>query len=354
MRPFTNRLVSVAAALLVGTAGYTCAAGSESSLKPSPDAALYAYGYHQRPYPLEPGPHLFVDWRYVNPGHVSYTYRGERIQRDRPEEYGPEINSRIDVHPRDVPTGIRIEVQPAGKLGPVIRNDQPWEFFTPYVNLIHHEGKYLLFYNTTTYRLGRSSEGYMVCYAESDDGLNYRKPALGQVEFQGSRENNLVLGPGVCRYGIHGPAIFVDPNAEPAERFKAIYQAAVDQATVERLQAVRPESVTPASHDGTALMGAVSPDGIRWRELEEPLMGHVSDTGTTAYWDERLGRYVGYFRMGVWGRRMIGRAETTDFRRWPRPEMVLAPDPSEAPGSTITPTGRNSTRAPAPCISCFP
>ena len=26
-------------------------------------------------------------------------------------------------------------------------------------------------------------------------------------------------------------------------------------------------------------MGAVSPDGIRWRELEEPLMGHVSDTG---------------------------------------------------------------------------
>ena len=331
MRPFTNRLVLAAAVLLFGIGGYAGAAGAESALKPSPDAALYAYGYHQRPYPLEPGPHLFVDWRYVNPGHVSYTYRGERIQRDRPEEYGPEINSQVEVHPRDVPTGIRIEVQPAGKLGPVIRNDQPWEFFTPYVTLIHHEGKYLLFYNTTTYRLGRSSEGYMVCYAESEDGLNYRKPPLGQVEFQGSRENNLVLGPGVCRYGIHGPAIFVDPTAEPAERFKAIYQAAVDQATVERLQAVRPESVTPASHDGTALMGAVSPDGIRWRELEEPLMGHVSDTGTTAYWDQRLGRYVGYFRMGVWGRRMIGRAETTDFRRWPRPEMVLAPDSAEAP-----------------------
>ena len=143
---------------------------------------------------------------------MSYTYRGKRIQRDRPEEYGPEINSQVEVHPRDVPTGIRIEVQPAGKLGPVIRNDQPWEFFTPYVTLIHHEGKYLLFYNTTTYRLGRSSEGYMVCYAESEDGLNYRKPPLGQVEFQGSRENNLVLGPGVCRYGIHGPAIFVDPK----------------------------------------------------------------------------------------------------------------------------------------------
>ena len=84
-------------------------------------------------------------------------------------------------------------------------------------------------------------------------------------------------------------------------------------------------------------------------------MGHVSDTGTTAYWDERLGRYVGYFRMGVWGRRMIGRAETTDFRRWPRPEMVLAPDPSEAPWVDYYTNGKaNSTRAPAPCISCFP
>ena len=128
MRPFTNRLVLAAAVLLFGIGGYAGAAGAESALKPSPDAALYAYGYHQRPYPLEPGPHLFVDWRYVNPGHVSYTYRGKRIQRDRPEEYGPEINSQVEVHPRDVPTGIRIEVQPAGKLGPVIRNDQPWEF----------------------------------------------------------------------------------------------------------------------------------------------------------------------------------------------------------------------------------
>ena len=138
--------------LLSGIGAYTAAAGAESSLKPSPDAALYAYGYHQRPYPLEPGPHLFVDWRYLNPGHVTYRYRGERIQRDRPEEYGPEINSRSKSIPGTSPTGIRIEVQPAGKLGPVIRNDRPWEFFTPYVTLIHHEGKYLLFYNTTTYR----------------------------------------------------------------------------------------------------------------------------------------------------------------------------------------------------------
>ena len=304
-------------------------------------AAIYAYDYHGRSYRLDPGPHLFVDWRYVNPGRITYAYKGKRIQRDRPSDYSSEINSAVAGRPVDVPSGIRLERVPAGKLGPVIRNDKPWEFFTPYVNLIHHEGKYLLFYNTTTYRLGRGSEGYMVCYAESTDGVHYTKPDLGQIEFEGSKANNIVLGPGVCKFGIHGPAIFVDPVADPSERFKALYQAAVDKETVDRLRAVRPESVTVASKDGVAIMAAVSPDGIRWRELEEPVMGHVSDTGTTAYWDQSLQRYVGYFRMGVMGRRMIGRAETPDFRRWPHPEMILWPNAEDPPWVDYYTNGRS-------------
>ena len=295
-------------------------------------AAIYAYGYHGRAYKLDAGPHLFVDWRYVYPGRSRYTYQGRGIPRDRPAEYTSEINDVIRSDPKDAPYGIRIELVKPEKHGPVVKNDQPWEYFTPYVTLLHYEGKYRLYYNTTTFLKDRSSLGYMVCYAESTDGIQYEKPRLGQVEFDGSTANNIVLGPGVCRYGIHGPAIFVDPHGEPEERFKAVYQAAVDRKVVEELRKERPESVTMAVHGAdVGIMAAVSPDGIRWRELEQPVMGHVSVTGTTVYWDEKLQRYVGYFRMGVLGRRMIGRSETEDFRRWPHPEMILWPMPSDPP-----------------------
>ena len=167
--------------LVLVMSSLTAGAGQDkdAGFKTPERAAIYAYGYHGRAYHLDPGPHLFVDWRYVNPGHTSYRYQGKRIQRDRPKAYSSDINSDIEVIPVDIPSGIRLERVPAAKLGPVITNDKPWEFFTPYVNLIHYQGKYLLFYNTTTFRRGRGSEGYMVCYAESTDGVNYTKPSLG-------------------------------------------------------------------------------------------------------------------------------------------------------------------------------
>ena len=322
-------------------------ASGEQPAKPRPDsafsipprAAVYAYQYHEGAYSLAPGAHLFVDWRYVYPGHTGYSFEGRGIQRDRPPDYTSEINDRIAVDPKSTPYGIRIELVKAAKLGPVIKNDKPWEFFTPYVTLIHHGDKYMLFYNTTTFLDDRGSKGYVTCYAESTDGVKYTKPELGVVEFDGSKANNIVLGPGVCKHGVHGPAVFVDPHAPPEERFKALYQAEPGEEIVDKLRAARPESVTGGG--GVAVMAAVSPDGVRWRELEEPAMGHHNDTGTTAYWDQKLERYVGYFRMSAMGRRMIGRSETADFRRWPHPEMVLWPMPGDPAAVDYYTNGRS-------------
>lgn len=53
-------------------------------------------------------------------------------------------------------------------------------------------------------------------------------------------------------------------------------------------------------------------------------MVHFRDTLTTASWDPALGRYVGYFRTWLYGRRCVGRAETADFHYWPStPATVL-------------------------------
>ena len=72
------------------------------------------------------------------------------------------------------------------------------------------------------------------------------------------------------------------------------------------------------------IAGAVSPDGLQWTPIPEPLMIHFSDTVNTCYWDESSHKYVGYFRTWRYGRRCVGRAETDDFRHWPStPTTIL-------------------------------
>lgn len=301
-------------------------AEDKMSYAPPRDAATHLYGYHIEGYLLDPGPHLFIDWRYVCSGYNPYyRHEGKVVERDRPEGVSESIIPDIKMEPRSAPYGLRLEAIRPEKLGPVIKPEKDWEFFTPYVTLIHHDGKYKLFYNTTTFR-----ENYVVCYAESTDGIHYIKPNLGVIEFRDSKENNIVLGPGVCEHQIHGPGVFVDPHGPPEERFKALYLTTPNPAIIEKVKNTRPESVSAMGKDHkVAMMGAVSPDGIHWRELDEAIMIHYSDTGTTAYWDEKLQRYVGYFRMHSMERRAIGRAETTDYHRWPAPEMILWPHSNE-------------------------
>ena len=55
-----------------------------------------------------------------------------------------------------------------------------------------------------------------MAYAESDDGVTWRKPVLGLKEFDGSKANNLVIVlPDGCP---NGDGIFKDPSATPARK----------------------------------------------------------------------------------------------------------------------------------------
>ena len=54
----------------------------------------------------------------------------------------------------------------------------------------------------------------LVGYAESDDGIAWRKPTLN-LEDYGGRSNNL------CNLNFHAPSVFVDPNAPGSRRYRA-------------------------------------------------------------------------------------------------------------------------------------
>lgn len=130
---------------------------------------------------------------------------------------------------------------------------------------------------------------------------------LGRFDFDGSRRNNLLFHQGWNR------TVFADHKGSKAERYK---MAMGDWYAISNAHSkIRPGGVG----------GAVSPDGLHWTILPDPICEDYNDTQNTAYYDEWLGKYVLYNRKLVHGRRAIGRSESDDFRHFPFPEVIIEP-----------------------------
>ena len=132
-------------------------------------------------------------------------------------------------------------------------------------------------------------KAWSICYAESRDGINWTRPNLGIFEWEGSRDNNIIL----LRPGFEQFAPFKDKNpaALPAERYKAI--------------------VTPA-------IGWASPDGIHWKRMSGDSVNPdgAFDSLNLAFWDPLREEYVCFYRINKGGVRRIGSCTSRDFRHW--------------------------------------
>ncbi len=193
--------------------------------------------------------------------------------------------------------------------------DRPWEgALSGYFTVFEDEGRYRMYYKAQDALL---SEGQLrvtpdnVCYCESDDGIVWRKPELGLIEFEGSRANNIIWQGN----GAHGFAPFRDdnPDCPPAQRYKAIGRGYTGDGA-------------------SALFALTSPDGIHWSLLsEEPVMRHCYfDSQNLAFWDAKRGEYRAYvrdFRGGddAAGTRDILTATSSDFVHWSKPEWLIYP-----------------------------
>ncbi len=75
---------------------------------------------------------------------------------------------------------------------PVLETGPPGSFdglrAHAYGEVLHEEGKFRMWYTG----LGRYQSRHHVGYAESEDGVNWVKPILNQVEYGGSKANNIV------------------------------------------------------------------------------------------------------------------------------------------------------------------
>lgn len=305
------------------------------------------------PYALSGKRLAFTNWFYVRPatfGWFDEQGRNVAVWGDG----GPE-----DFHFRrsDDPHGIRLRVHPAERSGPFLRVERPWEAGGVQLTTILQDGGLYRAWGVTGWGDLKSRGNPCFVYFESADGFDWQRPDCGIFELGGERHNNIL--------DSRGGTVFIDPSAPPDERYKWVAEHHFSREEFEAYRARYPEEVDGRSIRTDAgiyvgVQGAVSADGLRWLVLPEPLGMFHSDTQVVAYYDPALGRYVGYFRDWMvgrqassfqdptparWiqiGRRAIGRAETADFRHFPRPELILAPPPGLGPSQVFYTNCRTS------------
>ncbi len=235
-----------------------------------------------------------------------------------PLDIGSRLELFVDEYLIDRLEGARLQLQKPVPAEVAIRYDQPWEDALAFYSTVIQDGDvYRLYYR------GRLRKPYTTCYAESRDGIHWTKPKLGIVDFDGSRENNVIL-PTAKQFC---PFIDNRPGVPAAQRYKA------------NSRDTRP----PAS-----LVGYVSSDAIHWTRIrEEPLVPKVLennfDSQNVMFWSEVEKLYVLYARHMEGGRRATARATSKDFLNW-TPQTLM----SYSDTGTTTPSAHLYTNQAQP------
>jgi hypothetical protein len=113
-------------------------------------------------------------------------------------------------------------VQPAQRIGPLVKLERPWESKGIRFNVVmQDEGKYRAWGYVDVGKRGTPPQFKPVHY-ESNDGIHWERPNLGQIEFEGSRDNDLYDG-------YDEATVFKDPSALAEERYKAVMPSTISR-----------------------------------------------------------------------------------------------------------------------------
>ena len=239
----------------------------------------------------------------------------------------------------DAPIGVRLRVEQAAKSAPFLLEGGSGEDHMKPVRAWREGGALYALYDANG----------SILLARSEDGHRWQ-----QVERV------------TARGGDQLKAVFEDPTAPPEERFKGMGcdggwydpdagtrmdtggEGGANEEAQRRWEAQEyqgPAYRGPRVELRGEVIGWTSPDRRRWRTLDEPIAPFPMDGGLSAGYDAATGHYFAYCRVhgmelpagaapGVGSgsaevglvRRAIGLTRTRDFRSWPPPKLILAPD----------------------------
>lgn len=203
---------------------------------------------------------------------------------------------------------------------PLIAADNPWERGSsgPYLygTVLEENGKLRMWYHFI------QRKAYTNAYAESLDGIRWSKPALGLIDFDGSKANNLVA------------AVTQDPNENPPRK--------------DRGQCHNP-SVVPMpdgrfamfcyAADWDTIRVAFSSDGLRWTFVPETAKTTLftSSDVVNFFRDPYRDRYVATWKGPTRRGRSVGIAVSKDGLQWTKPisTPVFTADDLDPPRTQI-------------------
>jgi|GEM_PF-542581 len=196
----------------------------------------------------------------------------------------------------------------------VLEHDAPWEGDgCDFHNIVKDDGLYRLYYLAWEMMpVAPRTRTIVVAYAESTDGLHWVKPDLGLCEFEGSKQNNIILDEATLKFDN----FFVFKDLNPACPADEIYKG-----------------VGVDGRDGW-LWCFTSADGIRFKKAWRMTNQGEFDTLNVALWDPNAGLYRCYIRdfhtdSGqdfapgadhlATGIRDVRWTESADFKTWTTP-----------------------------------
>ncbi len=249
----------------------------------------------------------------------------------------------------------RIVHNPRKEAGPLIKKDRPWEHVTYFTcnawNVFRDgsSGKFRCWYEDWDFdqqeyfRWDKEGKPHprsartRLCYAHSDDGLNWEKPALDYREEKGCKTNIIFGNPSFG--SVHAATILDDPlECDLEKRFKMVFEHYSDHWHMEV---------------------ASSGDGMKWNPYTEPpifggrglnpgdvetLMADVEARVyrlTTRHWhmctvfhDKRRPKTKGPAPIfphdpGRMSKRRIYQSISSDLIHWSTPQCILALDDEE-------------------------
>ncbi len=246
---------------------------------------------------------------------------------DAPIPIGSRLELFIDNYLIEKLTGqIELRLQKPVAREIVMTHDQPWEGSgCGYKSIFKDGNKYKMFYESWHHEA--SEDGSIpyhppfCAYAESDDGINWRKPDLGLHEFNGSKNNNIVVPSGLMNgYNIDAAhcAVFKDtnPNVSPDAIYKGVF------------------TINRGDSRGFELIALKSADGINWALMaKEPILTDGAfDSQNLAFWDSERKEYRIYWR--IFSKeyiRGIRTAVSRDFINWEKhQDLTYTDSPDES------------------------
>lgn len=152
-----------------------------------------------------------------------------------------------------------------------------------------------------------------IAYRQSRDGIVWERPKLGLCDFQGSKDNNIILDRMGDGSQCHDFSPFIDenPDARPEARYKATGASMQTEKGVWVYQ---------------------SADGIHWTPMAgAPVFTKGAfDSQNISFWSAKEQQYVLYYRIfsesGFKGTRLVNRAVSKDFIHWTDEGSITFPE----------------------------